>query len=80
MPEVWAECEPNRENVDLIEGHLRGALSYKEYAMKGCMCEDWGLNLVDGFDFRASRCSSVYQSGLTEVRPNNKTVNYIIKL
>ena len=30
--------------------------------------------------FDASRVSSVYQNGLTEVRPNNKIVNYIIKL
>lgn len=28
----------------------------------------------------ASLCSSVYQNGLTEVRPDNKAVNYIIKL
>lgn len=31
-------------------------------------------------DYNASRCSSVYQDGLTEVRPDNKAVNYIIKL
>lgn len=80
MPEVWAECEPYETTHDLIEGNLRGALSHKEYAMKGCMCEDWGLNILDGFDFRASRCSSVYQNSLTEVRPDNKAVNYIIKL
>lgn len=30
--------------------------------------------------FDASRVSTVYQNGLTEVRPNNKIINYIIKL
>ena len=80
MPEVWAECEPYDTGHDLIEGYLRGALGYKQYAIKGCMANDWGVNILDGFDFRASRCSSVYQDGLTEVRPDNKAVNYIIKL
>lgn len=79
-PEIWAECEPNKESADLIEGYLRGALAYKEYAQKGSMGNDWAVNMVDGFDFKASRCSSVYQEGLTEVRPDNKAVNYIIKL
>ena len=79
-PEIWAECEPNKESADLIEGYLRGALAYKAYGQKGSMQSDWAKNVLDGFDFKASRCSSVYQDGLTEVRPDNKAVNYIIKL
>ena len=35
---------------------------------------------VVGSGFKASRSSKVYQDGLTEVRPDNKAVNYIIKL
>lgn len=64
----------------MIEGYLRGALAYKAYGQKGSMQSDWAKNVLDGFDFKASRCSSVYQDGLTEVRPDNKAVNYIIKL
>lgn len=35
---------------------------------------------VAGSTFKASLSSSVYQDDLTEVRPDNKAVNYIIKL
>lgn len=35
---------------------------------------------VAGSRFKASLSSPVYQDGLTEVRPDNKAVNYIIKL
>ena len=79
-PEIWAECEPTNGGQDLIEGYLRGALAYRVYSKKGASSTDYKQSVLNGFDFKASRCSSVYQEGLTEVRPDNKAVNYIIKL
>lgn len=49
----------------------------------------WGTNAAGNggtgavgvdFDFNASRSSSVYQNGLTEVRPINSTVYYVIRI
>lgn len=51
-------------------------------AQTGLSCNyyDGKYTLAYSIDYRASRSSSVYQDGLTEVRPDNKAVNYIIKL
>lgn len=41
---------------------------------------DGAGNVIHKKNFNASWVSSVYKDGLTEVRPDNKAVNYIIKL
>ena len=79
-PEIWAESEPRYRSDDTLQCYFRGALAYHTYSVKGATAGDAQQGTIDGFDFKASRCSSVYQSGLTEVRPDNKAVNYIIKL
>lgn len=79
-PEIWAESEPKSRPSDTLQSYFRGALAERAFGVKGATAGDAVQGSVDGFDFKASRCSSVYQSGLTEVRPDNKAVNYIIKL
>lgn len=37
-------------------------------------------NAIRKFSFNTNLVSQVYKDGLTEVRPDNKAVNYIIRL
>lgn len=53
-----------------------GVFSDVKYTTTGGGSGNWGNHLVR---FDASRCSSVYQDGLTEVRPKNINFNLIIK-
>lgn len=74
-----------------ITGHIYGAYhGYGQWQLSGAFCnpvrEGWATRGGGGgdpanisFDFDASKSSGVYQSGISEVRPVNIAINYIIK-
>ena len=55
---------------------VTGAFSHLERGLHGIKSN---ASHVGKIDFDASRCSSVYKTGLNEVRPVNIAVNFIIK-
>ena len=78
-PEIWGKAIPSAGSADTIQCNFEGGFA-ANLTVKGAGCGSYSSGSKPGFDFYASRCSSVYQSGLTEIRPKNKAVNYIIKL
>lgn len=76
-PNITASCQFSQEWESFGVAAYTGALYLKQRAGNGVDGKRGAFDLV-GFD--ASRVSNVYQNGLTECRPINNNVYYVVRV
>ncbi len=74
-PNIWGHFDGNVDD-DHFGGRKAGAFYTSSTGVFGCNGA-WDVGGI--IDFDASRVSTVYQNGLSEIRPANIAANYIIK-
>jgi hypothetical protein len=83
LPNIKGEFMATNELNYLLATTFTGTGAIKDYPYRGDYASRAGGGddpHSKGFDFDASRCSSIYKDDCTTVQPKSLTVNYIIRV